>query len=106
MRKYVVWDEICEIEMRGLDTNFTAQQIIDSYLSLSENDAEIVSIFDSEEEAIEFLDKMELCSAKGIDLFSGLVHIAFVCPADFDEPEPENLCAATCGDVIKIRVGS
>ena len=105
MRKYVVLDEICEIETRGAFEDFTLQQMIDAYFSLPENDADIVSVFDSEEEALAYLDQMDLYGAKKLDWFHGLVHIAFVRPVDFGENKPKSLRTAEFGDVLKIRVG-
>ena len=106
MKKYVVFDEICEIETRGFFEDFTTQHLLEAYYALPENDADIVCAFDSEEDALDYLDRMSLYSAKKLDWYHGLVHIAFVRPVDFDDHEPKNLRLARFGDVIKTRVGA
>ncbi len=100
MKKYVVFDEVFDIITTGGFERLTEQQLIDSYFRLSGRDAQIIRIFDSEKEAIDCLEALELCHAKEINYYQGLIHIAFVQSAVSNGGE-----IVEYGEVIQSRVG-
>lgn len=102
MKKYAVMDEVFDIMTTGRFERLTEQQLIDAYLNRSETDAQLINVFDSEQAAVDCLNKLELCSPKKIDFHHGLVHIAILRPIDADEGRHR---ITAYGAIMKARVG-
>ena len=101
MTKYAVMDEVFDIMTAGAFERLTERQLIDAYFRSSERDAQIINLFDSEEDAVNGLDKTELCHTKEINFHQGLVHIAFVQRVDVADGRE----IVGEGEILKAKVG-